>query len=210
MGGGPSWVAETVVLAVVFAVAGVVRDAVLARCAWGLTACVGVGLTAATVVAVRVARHRRARASSDAAARDANRQLRAVVEAAPVAIYTTDADGTVRSWNQAAERTFGWSADEAVGRPLRIVPADRAAAYAAARARVWSGYAVADEPTQGVRRDGTRVELSVSAAPLCDAMGRVTGAVVLATDVTARLRAEAARLGAEAGRGPPATPGSPG
>ena len=194
---GPSWVAETVVLAVVFAVAGVLRDAVLVRWAGGLTACAGVGLGAAAVVAWRVTRHRRARVAADAVARDAGRQLRAVVEAAPVAIYTTAADGTVRSWNAAAERVFGWSADEAVGRPLRIVPPDRAAAYAASRARVWAGYAVDDELTQGVRRDGTLVDLSVSAAPLCDAMGRVTGGVVLATDVTARVRAEAARTRAE-------------
>lgn len=55
---------------------------------------------------------------------ESNQTLQAVVHASPLAIIVIDPDGTVRMWNPAAQRTFGWSEEEVLGFPLPIIPAD--------------------------------------------------------------------------------------
>jgi PAS domain S-box-containing protein len=184
------WV-EVPVIVALFVAPALVRECVMPRLSgWEAQAAGIIMLMAATGTVVAL-RHRSAQTTA-AVIVSAYRDLHSVVEAAPVAIYTTNDDGTIRTWNAAAERMFGWAASEVIGRPLPAVPPDLRASYEASRDRIWAGYVIIDEPTQGLRRDGTLVDVSLSAAPLCDALGRVTGAVVLAADVTARRRAERA------------------
>jgi diguanylate cyclase (GGDEF)-like protein/PAS domain S-box-containing protein len=106
----------------------------------------------------------------------------------------TDRRGRITAFNPGAERLYGWPAADAIGGPVeRIVPPDRAGEAAALRRRVFSGGAIEELETERVRRDGTRVLVSVSLAAQCDARGQVVGVTEIARDVTDRARGEAVR-----------------
>ena len=109
------------------------------------------------------------------ALRESNQTLEAVVEAAPLAIWVANADGTVRMWNPAAERIFGWRRDEVIGRRRPSLPWT----MAPSRGRCWSGRCAARAlvavELQRQRKDGAPVDLSVSTAPLRDVSGGIIG-----------------------------------
>jgi PAS domain S-box-containing protein len=114
---------------------------------------------------------------------------RAVVEAIPLPLLTIDREGDVTGWNPAAERVFGWSAAEAIGRFGPHVPPDQEAAARAVQAPTRRGERVVAYETVRMRKDGTRLPVSISTAPLHDAEGRPDGAVVVIEDISARRRA---------------------
>lgn len=122
-----------------------------------------------------------------------DRVLRTLVDASPVPIIVIESDATVRLWNPAATRVFGWSADEVVGRPIPIVPPDRIAECAGVRQTLVDGNVLTAIETHRRRKDGTQVELTMSAAPLADPDGVVRSMVLLFEDVTQRKDAEAKR-----------------
>ena len=112
----------------------------------------------------------------------------AVVEAIPLPLITIDAAGLITHWNPAAEYVFGWTAAEAVGRFGPHVPPEIGAARLA--------HAVQGERLLGVvaermRRDGSRLPVAISTAPLRDPAGRPDGAVVILEDITERQRVDA-------------------
>jgi PAS domain S-box-containing protein len=112
-------------------------------------------------------------------------QLAAIVEASDDAITQTSSDGTIVTWNPGAERLFGWSAAEIVGRPMAIlVPGDRLHELSTVARRINSGAGVEDHETRGLRKDGTEVAVSLTVSPIRDETGVVTGAAVIARDVT--------------------------
>jgi PAS domain S-box-containing protein len=119
-----------------------------------------------------------------------NDTLRALVAAAPLPIVVIDLDTTVRLWNPAAERLFGWSATEVTGAPLPIVPPERCHECAVLREAVGRGESFHDVETVRLRRDGTAVDVAISAAPLADADGNVQRLVLLFEDRTERNLAE--------------------
>jgi len=134
--------------------------------------------------------------------------LAAIVESSDDAILSKTLDGTVTSWNASAERLYGYTAEEAVGRHVSfIVPEELHAQLADIHERLGRGEKVSAVETVRVRKDGTRVEVAVSISPVRDAAGRVVGAAAIARDITARRRAQAelarrvhqAALGAEVG-----------
>jgi PAS domain S-box-containing protein len=94
-------------------------------------------------------------------------------------------------WNPAAERIFGWSRDEVIGHPLPTVPADLASESRELRERGLRGEAVVGAELQRQRKDGARVELSVSTAPLREGGGAVLGLLAIAADITERKLLEA-------------------
>ena len=112
------------------------------------------------------------------------------MEAAPLAIWVANADGTVRMWNPAAERIFGWRRDEVIGRPPPVAALDDRAASLALLERSLQGEALVAVELQRQRKDGAPVELSVSTAPLRDGSGGIIGAVALAADITQRKQLE--------------------
>ena len=93
------------------------------------------------------------------ALRESNQTLEAVVEAAPLAIWVANADGTVRMWNPAAERIFGWRRDEVIGRPPPVVALDDGAESRALLERPLRGEALVAVELQRQRKDGAPVEL---------------------------------------------------
>jgi len=138
-------------------------------------------------------RQLREQASDLAQALDARRvaqqsvsQLAAIVEASDDAITRTSRDGTVVTWNPGAQRLFGYSSKEIVGRPLAIlVPHGRMHELATVAKHIGDGKGVEDHETRGLRKDGTEVDVSLTVSPiLSEEDEAVTGAAVIARDVT--------------------------
>ncbi len=113
-----------------------------------------------------------------------------IIDCSPFAIYTRDREGIVTTWNAAAEELFGWTAEEAIGHPLRTVPPDRERETLALREHVLAGESVFDVEVQRQRRDGTVFDLCSTLAPLRDAEGNINGYLAIAADVSARKAAE--------------------
>jgi PAS domain S-box-containing protein len=119
--------------------------------------------------------------------------LRAVVDASPLAIVSLDSDGRVASWNASAERIFGWSAQEVIGKPSPTVPAEAVEESDAVLHEVLSGQTVTRLHRRRLRKDGSSIMVGMSTAPLYNEKGQVRGTVIIAEDVTAQERAEAER-----------------
>lgn len=113
------------------------------------------------------------------------RLFSAVVESSNDAIITKALDGTITSWNRAAEHLFGYSAAEAVGRPVDIiVPPDRRAEVHDILNRVRRGERIEHYETVRVHKDGREAEVSLSVSPIRSAAGDIVGASKTARDIT--------------------------
>jgi PAS domain S-box-containing protein len=122
---------------------------------------------------------------------EANRVLAAVVECSDDAILSKDLNGIIATFNQGAERLFGYKAEEVVGKPVTIlIPLDRQHEGPEILARIRRGDPVLCETVRR-RKDGTLVDISLSVSPVTDDQGRVIGASKIARDVTARKLSEA-------------------
>ena len=120
----------------------------------------------------------------------ANSRLAAIVESSADAIFGSTHDGIVTSWNAGAERLFGCSAGDAIGRSmLRFVPEDRVVEVEELRRRTLQGDALPEQETVRRRADGTLIEISLSLSPVRGADG-VLAIAAIARDVTERKRAE--------------------
>ncbi len=125
-------------------------------------------------------------------------RLAAIVQHTQDAVIGKDLDGIITSWNAAAERTYGLTAAEAVGRPIElIVPPERRAELEDILDRVRRGEAVAPLETERVRRDGGRVQVELTVSPIWDPDGVLIGASAVARDISRRKAAERALARAE-------------
>jgi len=125
-------------------------------------------------------------------AQDAVSRLAAIVSSSSDAIVGKTLDGTVTSWNAAAERIFGWDASEMVGQSVyRLIPDELRDAERDILQRLRRGEAVAFSEAERVRKDGTRIWISLGISPIRDASGTVVGAASIKRDITERKRAEA-------------------
>jgi PAS domain S-box-containing protein len=130
---------------------------------------------------------------------EARAQLAAIVEASADAIIGKTLDGTITSWNPAAARLYGYSAEEAIGQSISLlVPPERRDELPELLGRVARGESIAQFETERLRKDGTRIAVSVSIAPVRAASGAVVAAAVVARDITERKRAEEALRASEA------------
>jgi diguanylate cyclase (GGDEF)-like protein/PAS domain S-box-containing protein len=114
-----------------------------------------------------------------------NAFLRAIVENSPVAIYTADEEGLITLWNPAAERIFGFTAGQALGRRAPFIPADKRTEAAELRGRVLAGEVLTGLELERKRADGSPIHIHAAAAPLRDESNRVIGLLVCCVDVTA-------------------------
>ncbi|MEJ2224657.1 MAG: PAS domain S-box protein [Syntrophobacterales bacterium] len=124
--------------------------------------------------------------------REANDNLRALFEAAPLAIGVFDAEGKVVSVNPASERLFGWSQEEFKGHLPLSMPTKAPEEARAPLERALQGRSFTGTEVKQQRKDGALIAVSLSAAPLHDAAGRFRGFIGLAEDITERKRAEEA------------------
>ena len=119
--------------------------------------------------------------------------LAAIVESSADAIVSKTLDGTITSWNPAAQKLFGYAADEAVGRPISMLAAPgHEKEMQAILESIRRGEKVDRYETVRRRKDGSLVEVSLTVSPIYDHAGRVIGASKIARDITERKRAEAA------------------
>ena len=116
-------------------------------------------------------------------------RLASIIEASDDAILTKDAEGTITSWNPAAERMYGWTAEEAIGQKISIlIPEDRAGEEWRILEQVLAGEQVNHYESDRVHRSGRRLRVSLSIGPLTDETGAIVGASIIARDVTAQHR----------------------
>ena len=122
------------------------------------------------------------------ALQEANNRLRTLVQASPLAIIGLDLEGRVISWNPAAERMFGWSQDEVMGRALPTIPKEEEKAFKALRQSNLQGTALLGLEVHRQRRDGSVIDVSLSTAPLHDGVGAMIGIMGIIEDITERKR----------------------
>jgi PAS domain S-box-containing protein len=119
------------------------------------------------------------------------RELSAIVASSDDAILSKGLDGTIRSWNSGAERLYGYTAAEAIGRSVALIVPDELASEVGELLReVVANRRVEHYETQRRRKDGTLVAVSLSVSPVHDAAGRVIAASVISHDVTRRRAVE--------------------
>jgi PAS domain S-box-containing protein len=141
--------------------------------------------------ALQEARNLRERRQAQEALQGTNEMLRAIIEAAPVAIIGLDLDGHVHSvWNPAAEKILGWRAQEVMGRPLPTVPTDPRGELSRFREQLRNGLTLDGVEVRRQRRDGKPIDYSIYASPLHDAQGRISGNLAVLVDITERKRSE--------------------
>jgi PAS domain S-box-containing protein len=129
---------------------------------------------------------------------NACRQLAAIVESSDDAIISKNLDGIISSWNNGAERLFGYKAEEAVGKNITlIIPPDRRDEEAAILERLRRGERVDHFETVRMRKDGVLLNISITISPVKDDLGRVVGASKVARDITDRKEVEESRREAE-------------
>ncbi len=122
----------------------------------------------------------------------AGTRLAAVVETSIDAIISKDLNGVITTWNKGAERLFGYTADEMIGKSIAIViPADRHDEESRILDRIRRGQRIEHFETVRVRKDGTLVEVSLGVSPLVDVDGVVVGASKIARDIGERKLAQA-------------------
>ena len=111
----------------------------------------------------------------------------AVVESSDDAIIGKTLDGIVTTWNRAAEKIFGYSSSEIVGKPmLMLLPPERANEEVDILARIRRGESVEHFETVRVRKDGTHIDVSVTISPIKNSSGVIVGASTIARDITER------------------------
>jgi len=119
------------------------------------------------------------------------RSLAAIVESSDDAIISKSLDGIIQSWNAAAERIFGYSAEQAVGRHISLViPAERAEEEERIIAELRAARRVEHFETVRTRSNGQAVQVSLTISPIKDETGRVIGASKIARDITGKRQAE--------------------
>ena len=119
-------------------------------------------------------------------------QLAAIVDSSNDAIVSRDLDGTIVSWNHAAECMFGWTAAEAIGKPAQIMtPVDRIGDFTHVLERVKSGETTAPFETERIRKSGARFDAQVSLSAVKDGQGKVVGIATIVRDISDRREQEA-------------------
>jgi PAS domain S-box-containing protein len=132
--------------------------------------------------------------------------LGALVESADDAIISKNLDGVVRSWNPAAERLYGYSAEEMIGKPISLlVPADHPDEEPQILQRIRRGERIEHYETKRVKKDGSVIDVALTVSPIRDGLGRIIGASKIARDVSRQKQAiarerEALRQAEEAKR----------
>ncbi|MEG4226357.1 PAS domain S-box protein [Microcoleus sp. N9_B2] len=133
------------------------------------------------------------RKEAEAARSHIHQTLEALIQACPLAITVLDCDdGTVKMWNPASERIFGWHESEAVGQFVPSVPADKREEFTANLKGIRQGKAIAGMETQRQRKDGRLIDISLWATPVRDSNGNINCMSIIA-DISDRKQIETQR-----------------
>jgi PAS domain S-box-containing protein len=120
-----------------------------------------------------------------------SRWLASIVESSVDAIVSKDIAGIITTWNKGAERLFGYTSDEVVGKPVTtLIPPDRHAEERTILERISRGARIENYETIRQRKDGSLIDVSLTVSPVRNAEGKIVGASKIARDITQRKRAE--------------------
>jgi PAS domain S-box-containing protein len=119
--------------------------------------------------------------------------LSAIIESAEDAVISKTLDGIITSWNKGAERIFGYTADEVIGKPVTIlIPADHENEEPSILARLRAGNRIEHYETIRVRKDGRHIDISLTVSPIRGPNGQIVGASKIARDITEQKQARKA------------------
>ena len=150
------------------------------------------GNIAGVVLVFRDISQRRETERRDMESAAALARLAAIVESSDDAIISKDPQGIVTSWNRAAERMFGYTSEEMVGRPIMILSSvERPDEIAAILKRVMSGDHIEHHETTRRTKSGREISVSLTVSPIRDRQGKIVGASKIARDISARVAIEA-------------------
>ncbi|MFL5803386.1 MAG: sensor histidine kinase [Roseiflexaceae bacterium] len=125
---------------------------------------------------------------------EAQQWLAALVDSSNDAIIGKRLDGVVTSWNAAARRIYGYTAEEMIGASIvRVIPPDRIEEFTQIMGRLQQGHRVEHFETVRLRKDGARIDVSITISPVKNAAGQIIGASTIARDITERKLAEEER-----------------
>jgi PAS domain S-box-containing protein len=153
------------------------------------------GLTLAAVIVEREsAESERARLAREQLLRAARLRLAAIVESSYDAITGKDVDGIITDWNKGAERIYGYTADQMIGKPVStLAPPERPDEIPQIMERIKRGERIEHYETVRVTREGKRIQVSLTVSPIRDEFGNIIGASTSGRDITERKRAEKER-----------------
>jgi two-component system, chemotaxis family, CheB/CheR fusion protein len=130
---------------------------------------------------------------ADSRAERAVREMAAIVASSRDAIFSTDPQGNITSWNRAAERLYGYCAEEALGMPVtHLAPPERRDEVERNLETLNAGGHIDPYQTERCRKDGTQWPALLSVSPLLDAHGQIVGTCAIARDISAEKRSEEA------------------
>ena len=132
----------------------------------------------------------RQREQADEALRRSNQQLEALIVASPLGIVVYDVDAKIQRWNAAAQRLFGWTEQEVLNRLNPIFQPGQGEDARTHRERILAGKLFENVEAVRLRKDGTLINVSLSAAPLRDSAGAIIGRVAMFADISERKRVE--------------------
>lgn len=128
---------------------------------------------------------------AEEALRETNQTLKALIQACPLAIMVLDPDANVKMWNRGAQRIFGWSEEEVLGRPLRAIPEDKQLELRSNIQATLQGQPLMGFETRRQTKEGIAVDVAIWTASLRDAKGNLSY-LSLVADITDRKRAQEA------------------
>ncbi len=134
----------------------------------------------------------------DQVLREARLQLAAIVESSADAIISKDMDGKITHWNRGAEQLYGYSSEEMIGKSVALLmPPERSDDFPEIMGKLRKGERVEHYETVRQKKDGTRIDVSLSVSPILNTDGKVVGAAAIARDISGRKQAEEALRKAE-------------
>jgi PAS domain S-box-containing protein len=130
------------------------------------------------------------RTAREAASQRGNERFRALIQATPMPVISSDLSGKVTAWNPAAEHVFGWRADEVVGKLAEIVPEDKQQERMKLREKTAAGEVTIGFETTRLNRQGLCFPVSISTAPIFNQDASVGGLVAVIEDISHRKKTE--------------------
>jgi two-component system CheB/CheR fusion protein len=117
--------------------------------------------------------------------------FKAIVESSDDAIISKDLNGIIQTWNKSAENIFGYAADEIIGKPVTIlIPPENQDEEPGILARIRAGGRIDHYETVRMRKDGRRLDISLTVSPIKNSSGQIIGASKIARDITEKKRSE--------------------
>lgn len=127
-------------------------------------------------------------------AKISNEMLQAIFEVSPLAITFIDQNNVIRMWNRSAEKIFGWTAEEVIGKPNPIVPKERDLEYNDLTTEIFREGSISGREIIRQRKDGSLLTLSISSSAIVDHTGKITGRMAILEDITKRKQMEESLL----------------